>query len=86
MYPGRSVWPPGPDSTSEGRPNDIYDPEHVELDDWQRLIRSYLVLGRRDAATDALDRGTDALGLDSEAAATLEAFGRANGLERTVQR
>lgn len=60
--------------------------EPGELDDWQRLIRSYLVLGRRDAATDALDRGTDALGLDSEAAATLEAFGRANGLERTVQR
>ncbi|MFM9378729.1 acyl-CoA dehydrogenase family protein [Gordonia sp. VNK21] len=28
----------GPDVTSEGRPNDIYDPEHVELDDWQRLL------------------------------------------------
>ncbi|GAA3955175.1 acyl-CoA dehydrogenase family protein [Gordonia caeni] len=28
----------GPDQTSEGRANDIYDPEHVELDDWQRLL------------------------------------------------
>ncbi|GAA4737659.1 acyl-CoA dehydrogenase family protein [Gordonia alkaliphila] len=28
----------GPDQTSEGRVNDIYDPEHVELDEWQRLL------------------------------------------------
>lgn len=28
----------GPDHTSEGRANDIYDPENVELDEWQRLL------------------------------------------------
>ncbi|MGC5247531.1 acyl-CoA dehydrogenase family protein [Gordonia sp. DT219] len=27
----------GPDTTVEGVPNDITDPEHVELDEWQRL-------------------------------------------------
>ena len=28
----------GPDTTSEGEPNNISDPEHVELDEWQRLF------------------------------------------------
>ncbi len=28
----------GPGETSEGRPNDINDPENVELDAWQRLL------------------------------------------------
>ncbi|GED99110.1 acyl-CoA dehydrogenase family protein [Gordonia crocea] len=28
----------GPASTSEGVPNDVADPEHVELDEWQRLF------------------------------------------------
>jgi alkylation response protein AidB-like acyl-CoA dehydrogenase len=28
----------GPDTTSEGAPNDISDPEHLELDEWQRLF------------------------------------------------
>ena len=28
----------GPDTTVEGQVNDITDPEHVELDDWQRLF------------------------------------------------
>ncbi|GAA3033469.1 acyl-CoA dehydrogenase family protein [Gordonia defluvii] len=28
----------GPSATSEGRPNDVADPEHVELDEWQRLF------------------------------------------------
>ncbi|MEP9395310.1 acyl-CoA dehydrogenase family protein [Gordonia sp. VNK1] len=28
----------GPGATVEGRPNDITDPEHVELDEWQRLF------------------------------------------------
>ena len=28
----------GPDATSEGEPNDISDPEHLELDPWQRLF------------------------------------------------
>ena len=57
--------------------------EPGEVEDWQRLIRSYIVLGRRDAAIDALARGTEALGSDSEASAALATFGRANGLEGT---
>ncbi|GAC57925.1 putative acyl-CoA dehydrogenase [Gordonia hirsuta DSM 44140 = NBRC 16056] len=28
----------GPSHTSEGRANDLADPDHVELDDWQRLL------------------------------------------------
>ncbi|MGB3301280.1 acyl-CoA dehydrogenase family protein [Gordonia sp. (in: high G+C Gram-positive bacteria)] len=28
----------GPPATTEGRANDIADPEHVELDEWQRLL------------------------------------------------
>ncbi|WP_026917497.1 acyl-CoA dehydrogenase family protein [Gordonia shandongensis] len=28
----------GPAATTEGRANDIRDPEHVELDEWQRLL------------------------------------------------
>lgn len=28
----------GPATTSEGVPNDVTDPEHVELDEWQRLF------------------------------------------------
>ncbi|EGD54411.1 acyl-CoA dehydrogenase family protein [Gordonia neofelifaecis] len=28
----------GPAATTEGRANDIADPEHVELDEWQRLL------------------------------------------------
>ncbi|MGO3327346.1 acyl-CoA dehydrogenase family protein [Gordonia sp. (in: high G+C Gram-positive bacteria)] len=28
----------GPSATTEGRANDIADPEHVELDEWQRLL------------------------------------------------
>ena len=27
----------GPSHTAEGKPNDLHDPEHVELDEWQRL-------------------------------------------------
>jgi alkylation response protein AidB-like acyl-CoA dehydrogenase len=28
----------GPDVTAEGKANDLTDPEHVELDEWQRLF------------------------------------------------
>lgn len=56
--------------------------EAGSLEDWQRLIRSYLVLGRRDAAADALARGTAALGEGSEDSAALIAFAGASGLER----
>ena len=41
---------------------------------WQRLVHSYVVMGRPDAAADALARGLDALGHDSEAGNALAAF------------
>lgn len=28
----------GPDETTQGRPNHVHDPLHVELDEWQRLL------------------------------------------------
>ena len=37
-----------------------------DLEGWTRLVRSYHVLGRADAARDALKRGMAALGEDSE--------------------
>ena len=37
-----------------------------DLEGWTRLVRSYHVLGRTDAARDALKRGIAALGADSE--------------------
>jgi cytochrome c-type biogenesis protein CcmH len=37
-----------------------------DLEGWTRLVRSYHVLGRTDAARDALKRGMAALGADSE--------------------
>ncbi|MEO3998570.1 c-type cytochrome biogenesis protein CcmI [Mesorhizobium sp. CAU 1732] len=51
-----------------------------DLEGWQRLVQSYLVLDRPDDALDALARGTDALGRDSEQAATLAAFAAARGV------
>lgn len=57
--------------------------ETGSLEDWQRLVRSYLVLGRRDAAADALARGAAALGEGTEDSAALIAFAEASGLKRT---
>lgn len=54
--------------------------EPGDAEGWQRLVRSYAVLGRQDEAVDALARGVAALGTDSEAAARLEAFAAANGV------
>jgi cytochrome c-type biogenesis protein CcmH len=48
---------------------------------WQRLIRSYLVLGRQDEARAALDRGLAALGRDSAIGSELLALAEALGIE-----
>lgn len=50
---------------------------------WQRLIRSYMVLGRKADALEALKRGTAALGEGSAEAATLSQFAATLGLSRT---
>lgn len=51
-----------------------------DVDGWTRLVRSYLVLGRTDAARDALKRGTQALGAGTAAAARLIDFAGTLGL------
>jgi cytochrome c-type biogenesis protein CcmH len=50
---------------------------------WRRLVRSYLVLGRKTEAEDALKRGVAALGADSTAARDLDRFAASLGLART---
>ncbi|QKV18618.1 c-type cytochrome biogenesis protein CcmI [Oricola thermophila] len=47
---------------------------------WQRLIRSYAVLGRADEATDALGRALDAFAEDADKHAEIAAFADALGL------
>jgi cytochrome c-type biogenesis protein CcmH len=49
---------------------------------WQRLVRSYVVLGKQDEARDALARGVAALGEESSEAATLQVFAESLGLAR----
>ncbi|MDR6431466.1 c-type cytochrome biogenesis protein CcmI [Brucella pseudogrignonensis] len=49
------------------------------LDGWKRLVRSYMILDRRDAAMDALKRGATAL--DGEKQAELKNFAAGLGLE-----
>jgi cytochrome c-type biogenesis protein CcmH len=49
-------------------------------DGWMRLVRSYVVLGRKDEAQAALKRAIDALGSNSEAGRKLAAFGAEQGL------
>lgn len=39
----------------------------ADVEGWTRLVRSYLVLGKTEAARDAISRGVEALGADSEA-------------------
>ncbi|TKT81243.1 c-type cytochrome biogenesis protein CcmI [Aquamicrobium sp. LC103] len=48
---------------------------------WQRLIQSYVVLGREADAVEALGRGIVAMGSDSDKGAELEAFGASLGLK-----
>jgi cytochrome c-type biogenesis protein CcmH len=62
----------GLDARLRDNPN---DPEG-----WQRLIRSYIVLQRKDAAQDALQRGVSALGNDSTAGKELAAFANELGI------
>ena len=48
---------------------------------WQRLIRSYSVLGKTDDARDALRRAVDSLGTDNTAASELIDFAAGLGVE-----
>ena len=52
-----------------------------DAEGWQRLIQSYVVLGRSDEAGDALARGLEALGKESEAGRALAEFAAARGVE-----
>jgi cytochrome c-type biogenesis protein CcmH len=49
-------------------------------DGWMRLLRSYRVLGKDDAARDALKRALVALGAESEAGKRLAAFAVEQGV------
>jgi len=49
---------------------------------WQRLVRSYVVLGKADEARDAVSRGVAALGDKTPEAQTLQAFAASLGLAR----
>lgn len=51
-----------------------------DAEGWQRLVRSYLVLDRREDALDALARGVAALGTDTDKARELTAFAAGLGL------
>lgn len=51
-----------------------------DAEGWQRLVRSYMVLDRREDALDALARGVDALGTDTQMARELTAFAAGLGL------
>jgi cytochrome c-type biogenesis protein CcmH len=50
---------------------------------WRRLIRSYMVLGKKAEAEDARRRGLTALGTGSDAAKELDKFAASLGLTRT---
>jgi cytochrome c-type biogenesis protein CcmH len=50
-----------------------------DIDGWKRLVRSYMILNRRDAALDALKRGVAAL--DGEKRTELTSFAEGLGLE-----
>ncbi len=54
-----------------------------DLDGWSRLVRSYHVLGRTEAARDALKRGTAALGETSVEARQLVELSASLGLQAT---
>lgn len=53
---------------------------------WRRLVHSFAVLGRTEEAADALARGLEALGRDSDAGAGLLAFAAARGVELKEQK
>jgi cytochrome c-type biogenesis protein CcmH len=51
-----------------------------DAEGWQRLIRSYAVLGEAEAAADAVARGVAALGMGTVAAADLLALAEGLGI------
>jgi len=53
-----------------------------DLEGWRRLVRSYVVLGKAEAAADALSRGITAFGAQSAEAGELQAFAASLGLTR----
>ncbi len=53
----------------------------ADAEGWQRLVHSYAVLGKAKEAEDALARGTQALGQESEAALALVEFAAARGVK-----
>lgn len=53
-----------------------------DLEGWRRLVRSYVVLGKAEAAADALSRGITAFGARSAEAGELQAFAASLGLAR----
>lgn len=55
----------------------------ADREGWQRLIRSYVVLGRKDEALDALKRAEEAFPAGTEDAQALAAFAAELGLART---
>lgn len=50
-----------------------------DVEGWKRLVRSYMILNRRDAALDALNRGMTAL--EGESRSNLESFAAGLGLD-----
>lgn len=52
----------------------------ADLEGWRRLVRSYVVLDRRDEAEKALDRALAALGPESEDAKTLVEYASSLGI------
>lgn len=54
-----------------------------DVEGWQRLVRSYMVLGKPDEARDALSRGSAALGKGTIGAAALQDFAVGLGLTAT---
>ena len=50
---------------------------------WARLVRSYVMLGKKDEARDALKRGVEALGAGSDAAKNFADFAGTLGLSAT---
>ncbi|HHZ08021.1 MAG TPA: tetratricopeptide repeat protein, partial [Rhizobiales bacterium] len=50
---------------------------------WQRLIRSYVVLGRKDDALDALKRAGEAFPADTQEARAIAALAAELGLVKT---
>lgn len=54
-----------------------------DVEGWKRLMRSYVVLGRRDAAMEALGRARSALGADSKEAGELTTFASSLKLQAT---